>query len=855
MKILIFKIFSFIFLLHCLSSCNAVKRVPDDAYLLNKNTVYVNGVETSDAKIDNFILQKANSRLLGLPLGLYIYNLAKENPEADFDKWLESNPKTHRNLDRFLSQKQVTRLKESFFVSGIHKQLKKLGEAPEILSLPKTHSSENYLKAYYNSIGYFNSKINDSINYEPNERKKRVDVSYHIETGKQYCLDSLRTSIASPEIETLYNKHLSQSFLKSGNPYALSDFNSERNRLTTLFRNNGFYTFQQSSINFEIVRDTIASNDNQEMDVTTIIDDLVERDGDIVTKKTYRVHRYNKIRIFADYDYKLDKKSLDSIDYKDVTIYYKNKLKYRPRILEMASAFNKGAVYSDESRGLTYKQINNLRIFKYPNIEFNYAKNDTLQRLLDTDIYLVPMEKFSIRLSNEVKVSEIEKIGISLGTSFLTRNALRLSEVIELNLQGTFAAQYENTTSDKFFNMSEISGDIRLVFPEIIFPFNTTRLIPYSTTPQTIFQVGTSVQTNVGLDKRNITGGLRYVWNPGKNRSVLDLINIQYVNNLNPDNFFNVYQNTYGQLNDIAKNYTLDSSYVDANGDLTTTEGGALRFMASSIFGLLPDVTESDRLSILAISERYSRLTNNDYILSSSFTYIFNNNFQFNQRDFSQFRVKIQSAGSLLNLLSVLYETEKSENNKNKFFGVEYAQFIKTEFDYIKHFPVGRESSIAMRSFLGVAIPYGNSTNVPFTQSYFAGGYNDNRGWKAYSLGPGSSNSILDYNEANMKLALSVEYRFPISGAFKGALFTDAGNIWNVFDDVYFSSAKFKGFESLKDIGVSSGIGFRYDFGFFVFRLDLGNKIYNPAKSMESRWFSDISLKNIVFNIGINYPF
>lgn len=852
MRLFIPKISLFALVSVLLSACNTVKRVPENSYLLKENTVYVNDKKTEDAKINNFILQKPNASLFGLPLGLYIYNAAKPNPEEDFQDWLDEHPKWNSSLERILSQKQVRRLKQSFLVSGIHKQLKNIGEAPVILDSSKTKSTVNYLKSYHNSIGYFNSTVKDSVIYNPKNKKKRAIVSYHIQTGKRYYLDTLKTSIASSEIDSVYDTHLYNSFLKSGNPYQLSDFNSERSRLTTLFRNNGFYTFQPSSINFEIERDTIQENKDQKLDVTTVIDDLIERDGDIITKKVYKVHYLNNIRIFTDYDYTMDPKTLDSITYKDITIFYKDKLKYKPRILKMASALEKGATYSDENRGLTYKQINNLRIFKYPNIEFKYTENDTLQKNLDANIYLAPLDKFSLRLTNEIKRSEIEQIGITLGTSFATRNAFRRSEILELNLQGTFASQ-RNSSEKRFFNMSEISGDIRLVFPEILFFLNTTKIIPYSMTPQTMLQVGTSYQTNIGLDKQNVTGVLRYSWNPRNDKTVFDLLNVQYVHNLNPRNFFNIYRSTYNRLNTIAKKYTLDPSYLDDQGDLIVEKGISGFF--NDIINQRVTLKEEDITPILSIGQRQERLTRNDFILSTSFTYIFNNNSQFFQRDFSQFRVKLESAGSLLNLFSSLYGVVKEESNPRKFLGVEYAQFVKTELDYIKHWSIGEQSSLAFRGFLGVAIPYGNSKNIPFSQSYFAGGSSDNRGWRAYSLGPGSSESILDYNEANMKLTLNLEYRFPIAGSFKGAIFTDAGNIWNVLDDVSFDSYKFKNLSSLKDVGVSSGLGLRYDFGFFVFRLDVANRIYNPANSVGSRWFTDVSLKNLVYNIGINYPF
>ena len=168
---------------------------------------------------------------------------------------------------------------------------------------------------------------------------------------------------------------------------------------------------------------------------------------------------------------------------------------------------------------------------------------------------------------------------------------------------------------------------------------------------------------------------------------------------------------------------------------------------------------------------------------------------------------------------------------------------------------MGSNTILAVRAFGGIAIPYGNSTSIPFTRSYFAGGANDNRGWRAYDLGPGSSGSQLDFNEANFKLAFNAEYRFPIFGAFKGALFADAGNIWNVFDDVEDPASRFEGIQDLTEIALATGFGLRYDFGFFVARVDLGFKTYNPALPEGDRWFKQYNFNNSVINIGINYPF
>ena len=131
----------------------------------------------------------------------------------------------------------------------------------------------------------------------------------------------------------------------------------------------------------------------------------------------------------------------------------------------------------------------------------------------------------------------------------------------------------------------------------------------------------------------------------------------------------------------------------------------------------------------------------------------------------------------------------------------------------------------------------------------------DNRAWEVYKLGPGTSGAKNEFNEANLKLALNLEYRFKMFGNFNGAIFTDIGNIWNVNDNIDDDLMTFNNFSDLNELAIGTGIGLRYDFNFFVLRLDTAFKTHNPAKAKSERWFSDLSLKKAVFNIGINYPF
>ena len=100
-----------------------------------------------------------------------------------------------------------------------------------------------------------------------------------------------------------------------------------------------------------------------------------------------------------------------------------------------------------------------------------------------------------------------------------------------------------------------------------------------------------------------------------------------------------------------------------------------------------------------------------------------------------------------------------------------------------------------------------------------------------------------------------MEYRFPIFGNLKGALFVDAGNIWNLWDNVQDSASRWDGWQDLEEIAIGSGFGLRYDFDFFVFRFDTAFKTYNPVLPKADRWGSEYAINKAVFNVGINYPF
>ena len=433
------------------------------------------------------------------------------------------------------------------------------------------------------------------------------------------------------------------------------------------------------------------------------------------------------------------------------------------------------------------------------------------------------------------------------------RNVFRGAETLEISGIASIGASDDlKEDGDPFFDIIEFGVDIKLTIPRLFSPFYTENIIPKYMSPSTRIGLATTSQKNIGLDKRTFSGNFSYNWLPNPQvTNRLDLFNVQYVRNLNPDNYFGVYNNSFSSLNKIAQ----DIGYISSDSDLTIPDG-ANTFIDYVLNQTTPSEISSSQLeTINGIDERQNRLTENNLILSSSFNFTKDQRTNLFDHDFSIFRFKLELAGNLLASTSKLLGLKKDNDGRYEFLNVAYSQYVKTEFDYIKHWDLGKKNVLATRAFFGIAIPYGNSKSIPFAKSFFGGGPNDNRAWSAYNLGPGSSETTNEFSEANLKLAFSAEQRFNIFGNLNGALFIDAGNIWNVLDNVEDDRATFSGFDSLKDIAVGSGFGLRYDFSFFVFRFDIGFKTYDPSYRNNNRWFNDYNFTNAVYNIGINYPF
>lgn len=831
------------------SACNTVKRVAEDQYLLTKNNITINNTKNKNETIANIVLQKPNATIplpfTSIPLKLYFYNLARPNIDSILDAKYYSQPDKMERQSKFISRKQLDKQIES--KASFNRWVKKTGEAPVTIDTVLARKSATKLENYHKINGWFKAKADYQIN---KEKTKKAAVNYTVVTGKPYKLDSVLSKINSSEVEKIYNEHKTESLLKTGDQYRIENIYKEEDRIVKLMRNNGVFNFSQDYVSF--IGDSILGNNK--IKIETVIEDRLIREGETSKRTPFKIYNVKDVNIYTNSSFKTRNQVIkDTIIHNGYNIYSLDKLKYKPKALTSAVFITPKTVFKDKNRPLTSRKISDLRTFKYPNIDYIENADTTLT----ANIYLTPLKKFELEFSTEALQSNIQTIGFSINPSLLIRNVFNAAETLEISgFASVGASKDANNSEDKFFDINELGANLKLTIPRLFSPFKTEKIIPKNMFPSTRLTVSASSQTNIGLDKQTFSGSFNYKWFPSNRvTNKLDLLNIQFVKNLNTANYFNVYGNSYNTLNKIAQN----NGFIPTSNNLSFPEQADdfLNLVNNGVYNFNgnPQLSQNDIKTVNAINERKQRLTEDNLIFSTNFNYTLDNRDKITDNNFSIFKARVEVAGNLLTTTARVLGLEKTANDKYELFNVVFSQYVKTELDYIKHWSLGNKNVLAVRTFFGIAIPYGNSTNIPFSKSFFAGGANDNRAWNAYNLGPGRLKTTNEFNEANLKIALSAEQRFNLFGALNGALFIDAGNVWNVFDDIEQDEATFSSFDSLKDIAIGSGFGLRYDFNFFVLRGDIGFKTYDPSYEMENRWFNDYNFKNAGYRIGINYPF
>ena len=473
----------------------------------------------------------------------------------------------------------------------------------------------------------------------------------------------------------------------------------------------------------------------------------------------------------------------------------------RPGVLKECTYIKKNDYYSGSNLQNTYKHFGRLGAVKYTSISFSELPDTSL---LDCDIRLQTNMPSTLSFQPE-GTNTAGDLGAAATLTYQNRNLFKGAENLSIELRGAYEAikGLEGYSNQDFL---EYSVETTLKFPRFIIPFlkaNTRRQTNATSEVSLLYDT----QNRPEFHRRLWSASWRYKWRL-QNKPInyqLDVLDINYV--LMP------------WISDTFRELYLDD---------VSSRNAILRYNYQDMF----------------ITKIGFRLAYNDGATA--------------------LKANVETSGNVLNAMSELFDSKKNDQGQNQVFNIAFAQYVKTDFDLTHILRLDYTNQLVFHFGLGIAYPYGNSTLLPFEKRYFSGGANSLRGWAVRGIGPGKykgTDGRIDFinQTGDMKLDLNIEYRTHLFWKLDGALFADAGNIWTLraYEDQPGGQFSLKDFPN--QLAASYGLGFRFNFDYFIVRFDLGMKAVNPAYDIEGEeHFPVIHPKlsrDFAFHFAVGLPF
>ena len=828
-----------------LYACSTTKKVPDGEYLLTKNTFQFEDGKIHADDVPGYVSQKPNKKQLMLfPLGLWFYNATNPKYDSILNDYI-TYPSDMRNQklrdSLFIRYDKPEYLGKSLMYDRF---LHSIGQPPVILDQGKTETSANSIRKYFVYKGYWDTDV--KFNHQLDSAAKKAQVDYLITHKDPTIIRDYYYDIADANIKNIYESDLTKSLVRGKEILDQSILEKEVKRINDLMKDHGYYKFNSSNEEIYFTADTLQSRKLVPLTLE-IQRDSLDSPYKITTIGDIKIHLLEKIADTA----KTKRDSLLGINIYKIDDQYSTMSLWRPVILK------KGDIYQQKNLDLTkrnFASMNNFSIIKYD--ELPRKENDSI---LDINYYLAPLSKYDFKVATDLNYSQILNFGVSPSVDLTTRNIFGSAENLTTSISGIFGSVVNTKDIDKRSLAYEISAQTTLNFPRLLLPFKTWRLIPKRYSPTSSINLGASVQNNIGLGRINFNAGLNYFANVNDIVSHrLTLFNSQLSLTQNKDRYYDFFPADRDVRNLIFESYspTLNQDFID--NKITSDELSAI---------ILSDTNYVQSLSgdqITQFNTFLQSLVNKDRqtqdVLISSMIYNFTYN-EIGKKDRPNpvyLNAKIESAG---NLFSIFNSSEKDDGvvsgASKTIFKIPYSQFVKFDVDVRKYYSVfNNKHTIALRQFIGVGIPYGNSSTMPFVRSYFNGGSNDIRAWRVFGgLGPADAQydeKVRAYIMSNVKLTTNIEYRMPFTDMFEGAAFIDAGNIWSLKADGSGDEFKFNKF--ISQMGVGTGLGLRINIAYITLRLDAAYKAYDPNQPIGDRWVLGNTWKPVL-NFAFGYPF
>lgn len=762
---------AFIIIVFSFSSCTVVKNYPKEKYFVYENVIKINGNISKDEK------KRLTTEL-----------------ENYWDDSLHA-----RRVQQFVAFEKL--------------------KNPPVFDTANIVRTQTFMQGYLNSQGYYHIEFsNPDSSYRFYEKKdqKRTVVTMTIDPGKNTIIDSFYFDFKDSLLQKLSTQNMDKSLVRvSTSPFSKQLIAAELDRLTNLFRQNGFFELRRDNLFAEIDTSNLSllklsldpaeialkiaeANDKRKQNPTCIVrisekseQDTILTAADSIHFKQYfvgHVYYFPETDRFESLDLILqDTTGFKREDYKNYSLFYRQGLfSYKTF---RGHTYQKAKELYNESK--FYKTLNTYNLMgPWERIDYRTViKKDSV----DFYYFLTPYKKQKISFNFEMSrntgdfLSSSTLIGISQNTNYINRNVWR--RAIQSSTLLSNGVEFSLLRTSSLLQTFQSSISHSYSFPRL-WPIRAKRgqILDLAKTQLTVSASYTERKDYFRI--RSLNTGLAYTFRKRGPTWQVRFPNIEI---------------------NILDTLPLLDSAINTNPFLRTA------FNTGSVVGTQANVVWT---------------------------------WQARKTAFTHFlRLSGEQSGVLLGRIPSL---------QDKIY-----QFVKFEAEY-RHIPPTNRNTISLRLFGGIGYSYSKAEkfgkNMPFFKQFVAGGPNSMRAWGLRLLGLGSSivsdtSSVFRDRYGDFQLEANAEYRYMIaefsSVKVGGALFLDMGNIWNLSEDSLTKGSKFSFKNFDRDIAIGVGTGLRFDFSFFLVRVDLGIKLKDPARSINNGWLtlSDFTWKNYEHSI------
>jgi outer membrane protein insertion porin family len=698
-------------------------------------------------------------------------------------------------------------------------QYRNFSRPPSFFDERATAATVKNIKQYLQNIGYLHPSVLAEKNFHGKE-KGLADVSYLVNPGRLYVVDTLQFVCADTAIQYLLNDIADKTVLARGTPLDSRLYERERQRITESLNNFGYARFTLNYI-APLDADTtylhFDEKGNRQINLKLTIQQPNDplaftkfSTGEVVVYPKFDVNRGETIA----YDSIIDAKIFFTYDKGDIGL--------RAGPLSKAIPLTPTLPYRKDNADRTLRQLNNLGIYRFVNIKPQIEECDS--NAVNYKVYLTPNKKMSVEGGlglnyarfGRAQSGRFGRVGVALDFGFSHRNVFGGAE--RFNSTVTLGLDYGSGSTNSAFSQ-DFRFQNTLATPKFI---NFTR-------SWRLFNRLHLVNNNFFTDLRDNASSEINVGYAYRNLLPLKLYQLQQFNL----NFRNVLKR----------------------------KNGIERFVFSQS-GIELQLSRVD--SQLSNNQRFLRSLQKQLLTGLAFKSLTYEN-SGAQNDFGerfQYTFKIEQSGSELWLAEQAFNRGTPYKIVNNTDELAFSKFWRSEFDVRYTRQLVEKRAFAARFSVGLASAF-NGTFVPFSRQFFVGGPNSIRGWLAQDLGQGGyydkdSKSSIPFQAGDVKIELNSEYRFPLVWRFESAVFFDAGNVWNLKADPKVPNGNIDKFW-FDQIAISSGVGLRLDVTYALIRLDFGFRLRNPYKDeLNNNWISldnYFSNGNINPNFALGFPF